>query len=69
MYIVEKKQLGALLATVNNSKLNFSYETLERATNYFADSNKLGQGGSGSVYKVSAYHPKQKCTYVEECAC
>ncbi|KAL0364188.1 UNVERIFIED_CONTAM: Cysteine-rich receptor-like protein kinase [Sesamum angustifolium] len=23
----------------------------ERATNYFADSNKLGQGGSGSVYK------------------
>ncbi|KAM7487286.1 hypothetical protein LguiB_024770 [Lonicera macranthoides] len=47
----EKKQLGALLATVNKSKLNFSYETLERATNYFHDTNKLGQGGSGSVYK------------------
>ncbi|XP_059633698.1 cysteine-rich receptor-like protein kinase 3 [Cornus florida] len=47
----EEKQLGALLATVNKSKLNISYETLERATNYFHDSNKLGQGGSGSVYK------------------
>ncbi|KAF8390451.1 hypothetical protein HHK36_024977 [Tetracentron sinense] len=47
----ERKQLGALLATVNNSELNFSYETLERATNYFHASNKLGQGGSGSVYK------------------
>lgn len=47
----EKKQLGALLATINKSKLNFSYESLERATNYFHESNKLGQGGSGSVYK------------------
>ncbi|XP_008221860.1 PREDICTED: cysteine-rich receptor-like protein kinase 3 isoform X2 [Prunus mume] len=47
----EKKQLGPLLATVNKSQLNFSYEDLERATNYFHDSNKLGQGGSGSVYK------------------
>ncbi|GAV62001.1 Pkinase domain-containing protein/Stress-antifung domain-containing protein [Cephalotus follicularis] len=47
----ERKQLGALVATVNKSKLNFSYDTLEKATNYFHDSNKLGQGGSGSVYK------------------
>ncbi|CAL5349860.1 unnamed protein product [Camellia sinensis] len=47
----ERKQLGALLAIVNKSALNFSYETLERATNYFHHSNKLGQGGSGSVYK------------------
>ncbi|PSS13605.1 Cysteine-rich receptor-like protein kinase [Actinidia chinensis var. chinensis] len=47
----ERKRLGALLLTVNKSKLNFSYETLERATNYFHHSNKLGQGGSGSVFK------------------
>ncbi|KAL5552845.1 hypothetical protein UlMin_040246 [Ulmus minor] len=47
----ERKQLGALLATVNKSKLSFSYEVLEKATNYFHSSNKLGQGGSGSVYK------------------
>ncbi|XXG84034.1 hypothetical protein AAC387_Pa10g1648 [Persea americana] len=47
----ERKHLGNLAATVNKSKLNFKYETLERATNYFDSSNKLGQGGSGSVYK------------------
>ncbi|XP_065876231.1 cysteine-rich receptor-like protein kinase 3 [Euphorbia lathyris] len=47
----ERKELGALLSVVNNSKLNFTYETLERATNYFHLSNKLGEGGSGSVYK------------------
>ncbi|KAH9708783.1 cysteine-rich receptor-like protein kinase 3 [Citrus sinensis] len=47
----ERKQLGALQVAVNKSKLNFSYETLEKATNYFHESNKLGQGGSGSVYK------------------
>ncbi|KAI4328200.1 hypothetical protein L6164_020574 [Bauhinia variegata] len=47
----ERRQFGALLDTVNKSKLNMPYETLERATNYFNDSNKLGQGGSGSVYK------------------
>ncbi|KAM3706317.1 hypothetical protein ACJW31_03G144200 [Castanea mollissima] len=47
----ERKQLGAMLATVNKSKLNYKYEVLEKATNYFHNSNKLGQGGSGSVYK------------------
>ncbi|KAM4109785.1 hypothetical protein ACJW30_03G146000 [Castanea mollissima] len=47
----EREQLGAMLATVNKSKLNYSYEVLEKATNYFHNSNKLGQGGSGSVYK------------------
>ncbi|XP_047960868.1 cysteine-rich receptor-like protein kinase 3 [Salvia hispanica] len=46
-----KKKLGALLSIVTKSKINFSYETLERATGYFHSSNKLGQGGSGSVYK------------------
>ncbi|KAK1269116.1 Cysteine-rich receptor-like protein kinase 3 [Acorus gramineus] len=50
---IEKKQLGALAKTVNKSNLNFKYETLERATNYFDSSNKLGQGGSGSVFKAS----------------
>ncbi|KDP26626.1 hypothetical protein JCGZ_17784 [Jatropha curcas] len=47
----QRNELGALLTTLNNSKLNFSYESLERATNYFHSSTKLGQGGSGSVYK------------------
>ncbi|XP_050374145.1 cysteine-rich receptor-like protein kinase 3 [Argentina anserina] len=47
----EREQFGALLSIVNKSRLNYSYEVLENATNYFHDSNKLGQGGSGSVYK------------------
>ncbi|KAL5725190.1 hypothetical protein ACHQM5_008360 [Ranunculus cassubicifolius] len=47
----ERKQLGALAAAVKMSDLNFKYEVLEKATNYFNESNKLGQGGSGSVYK------------------
>ncbi|XP_030447706.2 cysteine-rich receptor-like protein kinase 42 [Syzygium oleosum] len=33
------------------SSLNFKYETLEKATNYFDHLKKLGQGGAGSVYK------------------
>ena len=51
-FVSEREQLGAMLATVNKSKLNYSYEVLEKATNYFHHSKKLGQGGSGSVYKV-----------------
>ncbi|KAF8040783.1 hypothetical protein BT93_B2879 [Corymbia citriodora subsp. variegata] len=47
----EKRQLGLLVDVVNKSRLNFSYELLEKATNYFHQSSKLGQGGSGSVYK------------------
>ncbi|KAL9335265.1 hypothetical protein Peur_072446 [Populus x canadensis] len=34
-----------------NSSLNFTYEVLEKATEYFDDSRKLGQGGAGSVFK------------------
>lgn len=47
----ERKQLGALALRVKSSNLNFKYEVLEKATNYFSNANKLGQGGSGSVYK------------------
>jgi serine/threonine protein kinase len=31
--------------------LNFKYETLEKSTDYFNPSTKIGQGGAGSVYK------------------
>ncbi|MED6160606.1 Cyclin-dependent kinase 4 [Stylosanthes scabra] len=47
----ERRQFGTLLETVNQSKLNMSYEVLEQATNYFNDFHKLGEGGTGSVYK------------------
>lgn len=31
--------------------MNFKYETLEKATNYFDPQRKVGQGGAGSVYR------------------
>ncbi|KAJ8771777.1 hypothetical protein K2173_026954 [Erythroxylum novogranatense] len=31
--------------------LNFKYEVLEKATDFFHESRKLGQGGAGSVFK------------------
>ncbi|XP_033130216.1 cysteine-rich receptor-like protein kinase 3 isoform X1 [Brassica rapa] len=47
----ENKQLGPLFMLANKSNICFSYENLEKATDYFSDKNKLGQGGSGSVFK------------------
>ncbi|KAL9328030.1 hypothetical protein ACSQ67_003033 [Phaseolus vulgaris] len=47
----ERRQVGVLLNTVIKSKLNMPYEILEKATDYFSDSNKVGEGGSGSVFK------------------
>ncbi|GKV14547.1 hypothetical protein SLEP1_g25404 [Rubroshorea leprosula] len=40
-----------LVKTLNDSSLNFKYSTLEKATGSFAEANKLGQGGFGTVYK------------------
>ena len=38
---------------VSSEELVFmSFTTIKSATNDFSDSNKLGQGGFGSVYKV-----------------
>ncbi|KAG5153443.1 hypothetical protein AAZX31_05G005200 [Glycine max] len=37
--------------SLKNSSLNYKYETLEKATDYFSSSRKIGQGGAGSVYK------------------
>ncbi|XP_076912495.1 cysteine-rich receptor-like protein kinase 42 [Bidens hawaiensis] len=47
----ERKTMGMLWSSFNKSGLKYKYETLEKATNYFDLSNKLGQGGAGSVYK------------------
>ncbi|XP_043704023.1 cysteine-rich receptor-like protein kinase 42 [Telopea speciosissima] len=37
--------------SAKKSNLNFNYETLERATDSFSPSRKLGQGGAGSVFR------------------
>ncbi|XP_076931939.1 cysteine-rich receptor-like protein kinase 42 [Bidens hawaiensis] len=47
----EQKIMGLIPSSYNKSGLMYKYETLEKATNYFDGSNKLGQGGAGSVYK------------------
>ncbi|KAL6518815.1 hypothetical protein OROHE_017568 [Orobanche hederae] len=47
----ERNNLGKISYSYNKSNLNFKYETLEKATNYFDPSRKLGQGGAGSVYR------------------
>ena len=38
--------------TLKDSSLNFKYSTVEKATRYWDESYKLGQGGFGTVYKV-----------------
>uniref|UniRef100_A0A2P2PLU6 Uncharacterized protein MANES_12G025400 n=1 Tax=Rhizophora mucronata TaxID=61149 RepID=A0A2P2PLU6_RHIMU len=53
---IEKKRKGSndaekLVKTLKDSSLNFKYSTLEKATGSFVGTNKLGQGGFGSVYK------------------
>ncbi|GKB83923.1 cysteine-rich receptor-like protein kinase 2 [Tanacetum coccineum] len=40
-----------LLKILKSSSLNFKYSTIEKATRYFDESNKLGEGGFGTVYK------------------
>ncbi|KAK2632870.1 hypothetical protein EUGRSUZ_L00963, partial [Eucalyptus grandis] len=51
----KKKQMqnNLIQLRASNSKfsLYFKYKTLEKATNFFDDSRKLGQGGGSSVYK------------------
>ncbi|KAK4282379.1 hypothetical protein QN277_013763 [Acacia crassicarpa] len=45
------KHVGQISISINKSSLNFKYETLEKATDYFNPSRKIGQGGAGSVFK------------------
>lgn len=58
--VIEKKRTGSydakkLAKILTDSSLNFKYSTIEKATGNWNDSNKLGQGGFGIVYKVNLY--------------
>ncbi|KAG8481694.1 hypothetical protein CXB51_026573 [Gossypium anomalum] len=46
----ELENLGRISKKFDKSGLKFKYETLEKATDYFSLSRKLGQGGAGSVF-------------------
>lgn len=46
----ENKNLGHISSSISKSNLNYKYETLEKATDYFNSSRKIGQGGAGSVF-------------------
>ncbi|KAK3183604.1 hypothetical protein Dsin_030890 [Dipteronia sinensis] len=48
--IKEHNNFGLVSTSMKKSYLSFKYETLEKATDYFNPSKKLGQGGAGSVY-------------------
>ncbi|XP_043704024.1 putative cysteine-rich receptor-like protein kinase 43 [Telopea speciosissima] len=45
------KGIGMNLAALFKSSLNFKYSTLEKATQFFNEMNKLGEGASGEVFK------------------
>lgn len=56
IYILKgSNDANKMVKTLNNSSLNFKYSTLEKATGSFAEANKLGQGGFGTVYKASLH--------------
>ncbi|XP_057721736.1 cysteine-rich receptor-like protein kinase 42 [Arachis stenosperma] len=47
----ENNNRGQICSSIRESSLNYKYETLEKATDYFNPSRKVGQGGAGSVFK------------------
>ncbi|KAK2413691.1 cysteine-rich receptor protein kinase [Trifolium repens] len=47
----EKNNLDKISSSITKSSLNYKYEILEKATDYFNSSRQIGQGGSGSVFK------------------
>lgn len=50
-FFFSAEKSGWRSTTTNLSSLNFRYEVLEKATDFFDDSRKLGEGGAGSVFR------------------
>lgn len=51
-YEVEREEESDEDEVAFTESLQYNFNTIRVATNEFADSNKLGQGGFGAVYKV-----------------
>jgi hypothetical protein len=53
----QEKQSEGLIGDVKQIKIKdlplFEYNNISTATNNFGSTNKIGQGGFGSVYKVN----------------
>ncbi|KAL5725069.1 Cell division control protein 2 [Ranunculus cassubicifolius] len=54
--VIQRKRQGAneglqMEKSLKDSSLNFKYSTLQKATGFFDDTHKLGQGGFGVVYR------------------
>ncbi|XP_038690292.1 cysteine-rich receptor-like protein kinase 10 [Tripterygium wilfordii] len=47
--IAEEQNVGDEMTHIQS--LQFDFDTIEAATNYFSDDNKIGRGGFGEVYK------------------
>ncbi|KAF5728614.1 hypothetical protein HS088_TW21G00762 [Tripterygium wilfordii] len=47
--IAEERNVGDEMTHIGS--LQFDFDTIEAATNYFSDDNKIGRGGFGEVYK------------------
>eukprot|EP01018_Ginkgo_biloba_P008803 Gb_08282 [translate_table: standard] len=51
LHSIDREEPAEILKAMSNSELNFRYETLQSATRNFNPTNKLGEGGFGSVHK------------------
>eukprot|EP01018_Ginkgo_biloba_P008790 Gb_24391 [translate_table: standard] len=51
LHSTDTEEPAEILKAMSNSELNFRYETLQSATRNFNPTNKLGEGGFGSVHK------------------
>ena len=54
IYVLEARPLYESVEEIESvESLQYSFETIEVATDNFSEANKLGQGGFGPVYRVT----------------
>ncbi|GLT83270.1 hypothetical protein SLE2022_015680 [Rubroshorea leprosula] len=52
IFLIRKKpKPNSSVMVISETKLQFSYQEIRIAANFFSEENKLGQGGFGAVYK------------------